>query len=148
MQNATDAAPHVHFAVLGDRRTGIDRLSLLGTLDRSTIPLLEEEVAGVSHADGALVLDLHNLDAVDVDAGRALQSRARRAAAGGWLLLIVHSREYVREAFVREGAADLLCADVSAVLSPGDGRWAPISLPPLPGQRVNTTRLRMVEKRP
>jgi anti-anti-sigma regulatory factor len=148
VQNATDAAPHVHFAVLGDRRNGIDRLSLLGTLDRSTIPLLENEVAEVSHTDGALILDLHNLDAVDLDAVHALQAMSRRAAVAGSLLFIVHSRESVRETFVREGAADLLCADVSSFLSPGDGRWAPISLPPLPGQRVNTTRLRMVEKRP
>jgi anti-anti-sigma regulatory factor len=148
VQNATDAAPHVHFAVLGERRNGIDRLSLLGSLDSSTIRLLEDEVAGVAHADGALVLDLHNLDAVDIGAVRALQEMARWAVAEGWLLFIVRSRESVREAFVREGAADLLCADVSAVLSPGDGGWAPISLPPLPGQRVNTKRLRMVEKRP
>jgi hypothetical protein len=96
-------APHVPFAVLGDRRNGLDRLPLIGTLDRSTLTLLEDEVATVSHADGALVLDLHNL----VD----------------------------------------LSADVSAVLSPGDGGWESISLPPLPGQRVNTSRLRIVETR-
>ena len=147
MQNAIDA-PHVHFALLGDRRNGVERLSLFGTLDRSTVVMLEREVDEVSHADGAVVLDLQNLDAVDMDAVRALQAMARSAADGGWLLFIVHSRESVREAFERDGAADLLSGDVSAILSSGDGDWAPITLPPPPGQRMNTTRLRLVETQP
>jgi anti-anti-sigma regulatory factor len=147
VQNAIDT-PHVHFAVIGDRRNGVDRLSLIGTLDRSTVAILEREVDDVSHADGAIVLDLHNLDAVEVDAVRALQAMAQRAADGGWFLFIVHSAEPVREAFERDGAADLLSGDVSDILSSGDGDWAPIALPPLPGQLVNTTRLRLVEKQP
>ena len=69
MQTSVDA-PHVHVAVSGDRRN-------------------------FCHVDGALVLDLHDLDAVEADA-------------------MVES----------------------------------ISLPPLPGQRVNTSRLRIVEKPP
>jgi hypothetical protein len=109
VQNAIDT-PHVHFAVVGDRRNGVERLSLIGTLDRSTVEILEREIDDVSRSDGAIVLDLHNLDAVDIDAVRAL--------------------------------------DVSAILSSGDGDWAPITFPPLPGQRVNTTRLRFVERQP
>jgi anti-anti-sigma regulatory factor len=144
VQRAVDA-PHVHFAVLGDRRNGVERLSLIGTLDRSTVALLQGEVDGLSHVDGAIVLDLHNLDGVDIDAVRALEGLARRAVDDGWLLFIVHCPDAVREAFERDGAGGLLSADVSAVLSSGDGDWAPISLPPLPGQRVNTTRLRIVE---
>jgi len=128
-------APHVHFAVLGDRRNGVERLSLIGTLDRSTLTLLEDEVAAVSHVDGALILDLHNLVEVDPDAVRALMAMARRAAAASWLLFVVRCRGSVREAFVREGASDLISADVSTVLSPGDGAWESISLPPSPGQR-------------
>ena len=141
MQKAIEA-PHVHFAVLGDRRNGIERLSLIGTLDRSTLTLLEEEVATVSHVDGALVLDLHNLVEVDVDAVRALMAMARRAAAASWLLFVVRCRASVREAFVREGASDLLSADVSTVLSSGDGGWESISLPPLPGQGAPRHRIR------
>jgi anti-anti-sigma regulatory factor len=147
VQYANDT-PHVHFAVIGDRRNGVERLSLIGSLDRSTVAILEREVDDVSHANGAIVLDLHNLDAVEVDAVRALQAMAQRAADGGWFLFIVHSSEPVREAFERDGAADLLCADVSDILSSGDGDWAPITLPPLPGQRMNTTRLRLVEIQP
>lgn len=144
MQRAVDA-PHVHFAVLGDRRNGVERLSLIGTLDRSTVALLRGEVDGLSHVDAAVVLDLHNLDAIDVDAVRELEGLARRAVDDGWLLFIVHCPDVVRAAFERDGARGLLSADVSAVLSSGDGDWAPISLPPLPGQRVNTSRLRIVE---
>jgi anti-anti-sigma regulatory factor len=147
VQNAIDA-PHVHFAVLGDRRNGVERLSLIGTLDHSTVRMLEREVDDVSHADGAVVLDLANLDMVDIDAVRALEVIARRAVEERWFLFIVHCREAVRKAFEREGGAGLLSADVSEVLSSGDGDWAPISLPPLPGQRLNTTRLRLVEKQP
>lgn len=147
MQRAIDA-PHVHFAVLGDRRNGVERLSLIGTLDRSTVPLLESEVDGLSRAGGAVVLDLHNLDEVDIDAVCALGGMARRAVDEGWFLFIVHSRDLVRAALERDGAGGLLSADVSEVLSSGDGDWTPIPLPPLPGQRVNTTRLRIVEKQP
>ena len=93
MQNATVDTPHVHFAVLGDRRNGVERLSLIGTLDRSTVAILEREVDDVSHAEGAVVLDLHNLDVVDIDAVRALEAMARSAADGGRLLFIVHGRE-------------------------------------------------------
>lgn len=147
MQNGYDTQ-HVHFAVIGDRRNGVDRLSLIGALDRSTVAILEREVDDLSHANGAIVLDLYNLDAVEVDAVRALQAMAQRAADGGWFLFIVHSSEPVREAFEGAGVADLLCADVSDILSSGDGDWAPITLPPLPGQRISTTRLRLVEKQP
>ena len=147
MQNAFDA-PHVHFAVLGDRRNGVERLSLIGTLDRSTVGMLEREVDDVSHVDGAVVLDLANLDVVDIDGIRSLEAIARRAVDERWFLFIVHSRDAVREALERDGRAGLLSADVSEVLSFGDGDWAPISLPPLPGQRLDTTRLRLVEKQP
>jgi anti-anti-sigma regulatory factor len=121
---------------------------LIGTLDGSTVRMLEHEVDDVSHADGAVVLDLANLDVVDVDAVQALGAIARRAVDEGWFLFIVHCSAPVRAAIEREGGAGLLSADVSEVLSSGDGDWAPISLPPLPGQRLNTTRLRLVEKRP
>jgi anti-anti-sigma regulatory factor len=141
-------APHVHFAVLGDRRNGVERLSLIGTLDRSTVGLLEDEVEALSRPDGAVVLDLHNLDAVDIDGVRALEAMAARAVDGGRFLFLVHCREPVREALERDGAGGLLSDDVSGILSSGDGAWTPISLPPLPGQRVDTTRLRIVETQP
>ena len=147
MLQPTDT-PDVAFAVLGDRRNGVDRLSLIGALDGWTVSLLEAEVDDVAHAGSAVVLDLHNLESVDMEAVHALEEMGRRAGEAGWLLFIVNVRDPVREAFVRDGAGDLLSADVSAVLSSGDGTWAPISLPPLPGERTRMTRLRIVENVP
>jgi anti-anti-sigma regulatory factor len=145
VQTAAEA-PHVHFAVLADRRNGVDRLTLIGTLDRSGQLLLEREVAELAHAGGALVLDLHNLVVVALDAVRSIRAMARRAKEAGWSLFIVHTRQSVREAFEGVGASDVLSADVSTALAGGGGDWSPISLPPLPGQRVNPTRLRVIEK--
>jgi anti-anti-sigma regulatory factor len=138
--------PDVPFAVLGDRRNGIDRLSLIGTLDSRTLSLLASELDDVAHADGAVVLDLHNLGSVDIEAIHALEKIGRRARGGGWLLFIVNVQDAVREAFERDGAGDLLSEDVSGVLSSGDGDWEPISLPP--GQRTRLTRLRIIEDAP
>jgi anti-anti-sigma factor len=140
--------PSVRFAVLGDRRNGVDRLSLIGALDRSTVSALEAELDDVAHAGGAVVLDLHNLAWVDTGAVHVLQEIGRRASDAGWLLFIVNVQDPVQEAFERDGAGDLLSADVSDVLSTGDGDWAPISLPPLPGERTRMSRLRIVEQVP
>jgi anti-anti-sigma factor len=144
VQMVTDV-PDVPFAILADRRNGVDRLRLAGTLDRSSLPLVEHSVTELSRAGGALVLDLHNVDAVEINAVRALRAIARRADDAGGSLFIVHSREQVRDRFEGVGAGDLLSADVSADLAAGAGDWVPISLPPFPGQRVSTTRLRVIE---
>jgi anti-anti-sigma regulatory factor len=137
----------VRFAVVGDRRNGVDRLSLIGTLDCDTVALLESEVDGVAHAGGAVVLDLLNLVSVDLDAVRVLEAMTRRAAEGGCLLFLVHCREPGLAVFERAGAQGLLSADVSNVLSAGDGDWEPISLPPLPRHRERTPELRILEGR-
>jgi anti-anti-sigma regulatory factor len=145
VQNLTVEPEGVRFAVVGDRRNGVDRLSLIGTLDRDTVVLLESEVDGVAHAGGAVVLDLLNLAAVDLAAVRALEVMARVAAERGWMLFLVHCREPNLEVFERAGALDLLSTDVSDVLSAGDGDWEPISLPPPPWHRERTPGLRILE---
>jgi anti-anti-sigma regulatory factor len=147
VQQPTDQ-PDIRFAVLGDRRNGVDRLSLIGALDGWTVSSLEAGLDDVTHAGGAVVLDLHNLASVDPEAVEALEEMGRRAGEGGWLLFIVNVQDPVREAFQRDGAAGLLSADVSDVLSSGDGDWEPISLPPLTGGRTSFTRLRTVEQVP
>ena len=148
LQNPTVELDGVRFAVVGDRRNGVDRLSLIGTLDRDTVVLLESEVDGVAHAGGAVVLDLLNLASVDIDAVRVLAAMARRAAEAGWLLFMVHCREPSLEMFERAGALGLLSTDVSDVLSAGDGDWEPISLPPQPVHRERTPGLRILEGHP
>jgi anti-anti-sigma factor len=140
--------PEVPFSVHAHRRHGVVRLSLVGALDRRTVPKLESWLDDIAHAGGALVLDLHHLDSVDIEGVRALEETGRCAGEGGWLLFIVNVRPAVREAFERDCAGDLLCEDVLDLLASRDGDWAPILLPPLPGERTRMTRLRIVENVP
>ena len=147
MQHPIDA-PEVPFAVLGHRRIGVDRLSLLGALNDRTVSLLESVLDEIVHAGGATVLDLHHLGSVDMDAVQALEEIGRRAGVEGRMFFIVNVQPAVREAFERDGAGDLLSEDLVDLLSSSDGDWTPISLPPLPGERTRMTRLRIVENVP
>jgi anti-anti-sigma regulatory factor len=147
VQNRIDI-PDPRFAVHGDRRNGVDRLSLVGELDRNNLFTFELELEGVAHAGGALIIDLRELDAVDGVGVHALERAAMQAGQDGWWLFIVNSRSLVREAFERAGVDMLLSdMDVSEVLASGDGEWSPTSLPPLPGER-KIRRLRVVGERP
>jgi anti-anti-sigma regulatory factor len=146
VQDAIEARG-ARLAVLGDRRNGVDRLSLIGTLDRSTVPLLAPEVDGVVHPGGAVVLDLRNLDAVDLAAVRMLEALTRRAFDEGWFLFLV-CLEPVRAAFERDGALGLLSGDVSQALSEGEGDWTPVVPPRSPGQRERAIRRRILEELP
>lgn len=147
MQNRIDT-PEPRFAVRGDRRNGVDRLSLVGELDRSNVSTLEDELEGVAHAGGALVIDLRDLDTMDADGVRVLEATAQHAGQDGWWLFIVNSRDPIRHAFELAGADMLLSeTDVSDILASGDGGWYPMSLPPLSGER-KIRRLRVVRDRP
>lgn len=147
MQNRIDT-PEPRFAVRGDRRNGVDRLSLVGELDRDNLSTFEHELEGVTHAGGALIIDLRGLDSVDDDGVRVLEETALHAGQGGWWLFIVNSCGLVRDAFERAGVDMLLSdMDVSEILASGDGEWSPTSLPPLPGER-KIRRLRVVRGRP
>jgi anti-anti-sigma regulatory factor len=147
VQHPIDVA-EVPFAVVGHRRNGVDRLSLLGALNDRTVSLLESVLDEIAHPGGATVLDLHHLDSVDMDAVHVLEEIGRRAGDDGRLFFIVNVRDPVREAFERDGADDLLSVDLIDLLSSGEGDWEPISLPPLPGERTRMTRLRIVENVP
>ncbi len=146
MQNRIDT-PGSRFVVRGDRRNGVDRLSLVGELDRANLPTFEHELEAVTHAGGALIIDLRELDSVDDDGVRALEETSLHAGEDGWWLFIVNSRSLVRDAFERAGVDMLLSdTDISEVLASGDGEWSPTSLPPLPGER-KIRRLRVVGER-
>ena len=138
VQNRIDT-PRSRFVVRGDRRNGVDRLSLVGDLDRDNLSTLEGELEGVTHAGGALIIDLRELESVDDDGVRALEETAMHAGEVGWWLFIVNSRRLVRDAFERAGADMLLSdTDVSEILASGDGEWSPTSLPALPRERELT----------
>jgi anti-anti-sigma factor len=146
VQNRIDT-PGSRFAVRGDRRNGVDRLSLVGELDRDNLSTFAHELEAVAHAGGALIIDLRELDSVDDEGVHALEDTAMHAGQQGWWLFIVNSRSLVRDAFERAGVDMLLSdMDVSEVLASGDGEWSPTSLPPLPEER-KIRRLRVVRER-
>jgi anti-anti-sigma factor len=126
------------FAVRGGRRNGIDRLFLIGELDRSSILTLESELVALTHSGGAIVIDLCDLTSIDTWGLRTLERAAQRAGSGSSRLSIVNGHGPVLDAFERAGIDHLLSgADLSDLLDAGNGEWSPISLPPLLGQRVD-----------
>jgi anti-anti-sigma regulatory factor len=82
VQNPIDE-PEPHFSVRGDRRNGVDRLTLVGELDRSSVAMLEGELEHVAHAGGALIIDLRDLDTVDEAGVLALEATAQQAGRYG-----------------------------------------------------------------
>jgi anti-anti-sigma factor len=126
------------FAVLGTRRNGIDRLSLIGELDRSTVLILESELVSVTHPGGAIVLDLGDLTSIDAWGLRTLERVAQRAGGSRGRISIVNGHGVVLEAFERAGVGYLLSGpDLSELLDAGHGGWSPVSLPPFLGRRVS-----------
>jgi anti-anti-sigma factor len=127
------------FTVLGTRRNGIDRLSLIGELDRSTVLILESELVSVAHPGGAIVLDLGDLTSIDAWGLRTLERLAQPAGGSRGRLTIVNGHGAVLEAFERAGIGHLLSGtDLSELLDAGTGEWSPVSLPPFLGRRVST----------
>jgi anti-anti-sigma factor len=111
-----------HFAVRGGRRNGIDRLFLIGDLDRFNVLLLESELVAVAHEGGAIVIDLRDLTSVDARGLRALERAADRAGRDSWRLAIVNARDPVLEAFEAAGIERLLSGiDLSELLDARDG---------------------------
>ena len=137
MQNPTTAAEDL-FAIRGDRRNGIDRLFLTGRLDRSSVLALEAELNTFAHAEGALILDLRDLDSIDRWGIHALERAQVRASRGSLRLSIVCGPGPVLNAFEAAGRGQILRgSDLSELLESGDGEWSPISLPSLLGQRAS-----------
>jgi anti-anti-sigma factor len=135
VQNPSSAAEG-RFAVRGDRRNGIDRLSLVGELDHGNVLMLEGELNAFARAEGALIVDLRGLTSIDRWGLHALERAAKRAGQGALRLAIVNGRGRVLRAFKAAGFGHLLSgSDVSELLDPSNGAWSPVSLPPLLGQR-------------
>jgi anti-anti-sigma factor len=130
------------------RRNGIERLSLVGALDHASILMLEDELNALARAEGPLVIDLHGLTSIDRWGLHAIERTARRSSREDPHLYIVNAHGPVVDAFEAAGFGDLLSgADLSDLLDAGDGEWSPVSLPPLPGRRVDR-HLRVAEERP
>jgi anti-anti-sigma regulatory factor len=130
-------APSEGFSIRGDRRCGIDRLSLVGALDRSSVLVLESELTRFDRAQGALILDLRLLTSIDEWGLRALDRATQRASGDAFRLAIVNGSGPVTDVFEAAGVGHLLSGtDVSDLLESGDAAWSPISLPSFLGQRA------------
>jgi anti-anti-sigma factor len=129
--------PTTGFALRGDRRTGIVRLYVSGTLDTSTAPILEREILAVVGPGGALILDLEDVIGIDRSGSSLLLRTGERADRDAWRLSIVHFNDAVRKAFEGAGGDRFLCAtDALQLLDAGDHEWSPIALPAFLGQRI------------
>jgi anti-anti-sigma regulatory factor len=139
----------VRFAVSRSRRNGIDRLSLVGALDRASVLTLEDELNSLTGTGGALVIDLRDLTSIDRWGLHTIERIARRSNGDDpHVFIVVDVNAPVADAFEAAGIGDLLGgADVSDLLDAGDGEWSPISPPPLPGRRAGR-RLHAAEERP
>lgn len=129
-------ASDARFAVRGDRRSGIDRLSVAGELDVVAAPFLQQGLDAVVHAGGALILDLRDLTFMDGIGLRTVERAAEYARRDAWRLCIVNCQDAVRDVFETAGTDHLLSGThVSDLLDSGDGGWSPIPLPGAAGQR-------------
>lgn len=132
-------ASDIRFTVHGTRRNGIDRLFLIGDLDRSSVLILESELVDVAHPGGAIVLDLRDLTSIDTWGLRILERAMQRVGGSTGRLSIVNGHGPVIEAFDSAGLGYLVSGtDLSDLLDGGDGEWSPVSLPPFLGRRVNS----------
>jgi len=124
-------APDPGFTITRSRRNGIDRLSLAGALDHSSVLMLEDELNAVARQGGALVLDLGALVSIDRWGLHTLERIGRRSDACTSQLFIVNGQGPVLDAFEAAGMGDLIGGtEVPELLDAGDGEWSPISLAP------------------
>lgn len=140
------SAPDPTFAIRGDRRIGIVRLFVSGTLDAFSAATFERELDAVVHPGGALILDLGDVIAIDGSGLAALERVALSADRDAWRLSIVNSNEAVRRFFEMNGDDHVVSStDVSHLLDAGDGEWSPIPLPPYLGHPQRRGRLTLAD---
>jgi hypothetical protein len=143
------SATDLRLAVSRSRRNGIDRLSLMGALDRASVLTLEDELNGLIGTGGALVIDLRGLTSIDRWGLHTIERTARRSNGHDPHVFIMGDGDGpIVDAFEAAGIGDLLSgADVSDLLDAGYGEWSPISPPPFPGRRADRL-LHAAEERP
>ncbi len=143
----SSSAPDPTFALRADRRLGIVRLFVSGTLDAFSAVTLERELEAVVHPAGTLILDLGDVIAIDRSGLDALERVARRAGRDAWRLSIVDGNEAVRRVFELSGDDHLLSStDVSHLLDAGDAEWSTIPLPPYLGHPQRRPRLMVANR--
>jgi len=132
------AVDETRFAVRASRRNGIDRIVLIGELDRTSVLVLERELLGIAHAGWAVILDLRDLTSIDRWGLRTLERAAQRAVPSSWRLSIINGRGPVLDAFEEAGIDHLLSGpNLPELLDGGDGEWSAIS-PQLLAERASS----------
>jgi anti-anti-sigma regulatory factor len=139
------SAPDVRFVIRSYRRNGIDRLFLVGDLDRDSVLMLEAELNAVRRTGGALIIDLAELSSIDRWGLHTLERASRPVGADVCRPSIVHCHGPVLAAFEEAGLASVLSETDLADLLDADGAWSPVTLPPLLGHRASR-RLRIAEE--
>jgi anti-anti-sigma factor len=90
------------FAVRLESRNGIQRLFLIGQLDRASVALFRHEVDGFSLED-ALIVDLRYLSFIDMTGLRAIDGFLQRTVRPGSQAHLVNATARVRATFVAAG---------------------------------------------
>jgi anti-anti-sigma regulatory factor len=109
---------------------------LAGVLDRSSVLELESELSAIMRTPVALILDLRGLRSIDRWGIHALDGATNHADRCGSRLFIV-GQGLVLLALQAAGIRRLLSgSDMSDLLESDGGAWTPVSLPPLPEQRI------------
>jgi anti-anti-sigma factor len=103
------------FAVRLESRNGIQRLFLIGALDRVSVALFRHEVDGFSLED-ALIVDLRYLAFLDMTGLRAIDGFLQRTVRPGSQAHLVNATARVRATFVAAGKGRLLNPDATAAV--------------------------------
>jgi anti-anti-sigma factor len=100
------------FAVRLESRNGIQRLFLIGQLDRASVALFRHEVDGFSLED-ALIVDLRYLTFLDTTGLRAIDGFLQRTVRPGSQAHFVNATARVRATFVSAGKGRFLNPDAT-----------------------------------
>jgi anti-anti-sigma factor len=100
------------FAVRLESRNGIQRLFLIGQLDRVSVALFRHEVDGFSLED-ALIVDLRYLTFLDLTGLRAIDGFLQRTVRPGSQAHLVNATDRVRATFVSAGKGRFLNPDAT-----------------------------------
>ena len=103
------------FAVRLESRNGIERLFLMGALDRVSGALFRHEVDGFNLED-ALIVDLRHLSFLDMTGLRAIDGFLQRTVRPGSQAHLVNATARVRATFVSAGKGRLLNPDATAAV--------------------------------
>ena len=101
------------FAVRLESRNGIQRLFLVGQLDRVSVALFRHQVDGFSVED-ALIVDLRYLTFLDMTGLRAIDGFLQRTVRPGSQAHLVNASAQVRATFVSAGRGRLLNDDATS----------------------------------